>query len=214
MTAPVVSRPTGLVVRVAAVVAGLFVLATLADSWVFHHVAYSRIYDQDWGRLLRLVGYLWTWIIAATALVAHDWSLHDIGSRRGLRRGGLLLAGPTVGGVLAEVAKMMVRRLRPNLTDGLHVFRPWSDRPFATKDLGLPSSHAVVAFAAATMLSRLLPWGMPLWYALAGACALTRVLSQAHFLSDVIAGALVGYLCAVLLWTRFGLRSRPDRRAL
>ena len=199
---------------VAAGVAVLFALANLADSWVFHHAAYPRIYDQDWGRLLRLIGYLWTWVIVAAVFVAHDRSLPDTRSRGGVRRGALLLAAPIVAGLLGEVAKILVHRLRPNLTDGFHVFRPWTDQPFATKDLGLPSSHAVVAFAAATMLSRLLPWGTPLWYALAAACALTRVLSQAHFLSDVIAGALVGYLCAALLWKRFGLRSGPDRRVL
>jgi len=192
-------------IRVAAVLIVLFAAANLADTWVFHHVMYPPIYDHDWGRLLRLVGYLWTWIIVAAVLVARDRAAPEGAvPRSALRRGGLLLAAPIVAGLLAEVAKMLVRRLRPSLTDGLHVFRPWSDRPFATKDLGLPSSHAVVAFAAATMLSRLLPWGTPLWYTLASACALTRVLAQAHFLSDVIAGALVGYLTAVLLWSRFG----------
>jgi len=204
MTGPA-SRPHGSAIRVAAVLIVLFAAANLVDTWVFHHVTYPRIYDHDWGRLLRLVGYLWTWIIVAAVLVARDRAAPEGAvPRSALRRGGLLLSAPVVAGLAAEVAKMLVRRVRPSLTDGLHVFRPWSDRPFATKDLGLPSSHAVVAFAAATMLSRLLPWGTPLWYTLAYACALTRVLAQAHFLSDVIAGALVGYLTAVLLWSRFG----------
>ena len=209
------SRLSGPVVRVAAVGAVLFAAANVADAWVFHHVSYPRIYDHDWGRLLRLVGYLWTWIIVAAVFVARDRATPE-GSvpRSALRRGGLLLGAPVFAGLAAEVAKILVRRVRPSLTDGLHVFRPWSDRPFATKDLGLPSSHAVVAFAAATMLARLCPWGTPVWYALALACGVTRVLSQAHFLSDVIAGALVGYLCAVLLWARFGHGSGPERRAL
>lgn len=197
-----------------AVLAAVFVVSNLGDSWVFHHVSAQRIYDHDWGRLLRLVGYLWTWVIVAAVFVAHDRAPRDgTAPRGGFRRGGLLLAAPVVAGLLAEVAKMLVRRVRPNLTDGLHVLRPWSDQPFATKDLGLPSSHAVVAFAAATMLARLLPWGAPLWYALAVACAVTRVVSQAHFLSDVIAGALVGYLCAALLWARFGMGSGQDERS-
>ncbi|HTY06865.1 MAG TPA: phosphatase PAP2 family protein [Gemmatimonadales bacterium] len=211
MKSPARWRRLGFDVRPVIVAAACFVLANLCDRWVFSHAASPRIYDHDWGRLLRLIGYLWTWVIIAAALVAHDRATRGPGWRGALRRGSLLLAAPVVAGLAAEVAKMLVRRLRPNLTDGLHVFRSWSDRPFATKDLGLPSSHAVVAFAAAAMLSRLLPWGTALWYALASACAVTRVLAQAHFLSDVIAGALVGYLGAALLWTRFGRRSEADR---
>src|SRR5260370_30463795 len=74
------------------------------------------------------------------------------------------------------------------------MFRPWLDQPFSTAKLGLPSSEAAVAFAAAAMLARLFPESRVLWYGLALGCALTRVASGAHFLSDVALAALVGYV--------------------
>ena len=40
------------------------------------------------------------------------------------------------------------------------------------------------------------------WYGLALGCALTRVASGAHFLSDVVLAALVGYVVTLFLWAR------------
>jgi hypothetical protein len=54
-----------------------------------------------------------------------------------------------LGGIIAELLKIALRRERPGLTDGAHVFRPWSEHPLSTAQLGLPSSEVAVAFAAA-----------------------------------------------------------------
>jgi membrane-associated phospholipid phosphatase len=62
-----------------------------------------------------------------------------------------------------------------------------------------------VAFAAAAALARLFPDTWLLWYAIAVGCALTRVASGAHFVSDVILAALVGYVSTRILWPRHGL---------
>ncbi|PYO97559.1 MAG: hypothetical protein DMD60_06555 [Gemmatimonadetes bacterium] len=96
---------------------------------------------------------------------------------------------------------------RPGLADGAHVFRPWSDHPFSTGQLGLPSSEAAVAFAAAAALARLFPEAGLLWYALALGCALTRVASGAHFMSDAVLAAFVGYVVVWMLWRRRRSRS-------
>jgi membrane-associated phospholipid phosphatase len=82
------------------------------------------------------------------------------------------------------------------------VFRPWSDRPFSTAELGLPSSEAAVAFAAAAVLARLFPEARALWYGVALGCALTRVAARAHFMSDIVFAALVGYVVTLILWRR------------
>jgi membrane-associated phospholipid phosphatase len=57
-----------------------------------------------------------------------------------------------------------------------------------------------VAFAAAAILARVFPESRGLWYGIAIGCALTRVASGAHFVSDVVLGALVGYVVSVSLW--------------
>jgi membrane-associated phospholipid phosphatase len=59
-----------------------------------------------------------------------------------------------------------------------------------------PSAHASSAFAVATIFSgryrehRWVPWVV---YGLASAVALSRVPGQAHFPSDIFAGAVLGY---------------------
>jgi membrane-associated phospholipid phosphatase len=107
-----------------------------------------------------------------------------------------------LGGIIAELLKIVLRRERPGLTDGAHVFRSWSEQPFSTARLGLPSSEVAVAFAAATALARLFPNAWLLWYALAVGCAVTRVASGAHFMSDVLLAALVGYGSTLIIWPR------------
>lgn len=114
----------------------------------------------------------------------------------------MLFWSAALGGAVAELLKLTLRRERPALTDGVHVFRPWGDRPFSTAELGLPSSEAAVAFAAAAMLARLFPEASVLWYGLALGCALSRVASGAHFMSDVVLAALVGYVVTLILWPR------------
>lgn len=176
-------------------------VASLADAWTYHHVALPRVYDTDWGRALRTMGYWPVWVIVAFALWRHgDASGQPPDtSARARWRAGWLLGAVTIAGLLAELLKLVVRRERPGAGAGLYVFRAWSDRPFSTGGFGMPSSHAVEAFAAATVLAGCFPETAAVWYGLAIGCAVTRVLSGAHFLSDVVAGAALGVLVAVAL---------------
>jgi membrane-associated phospholipid phosphatase len=114
-----------------------------------------------------------------------------------------------ISGGVAEVLKLLFRRERPGLHDGASVFRAFSDRPFSTSALGMPSSHVMVAFAGAVVLARLFPRTAPVAYLLAAGCAATRVLAHAHFASDVVVGALAGWAVGALMWTRFGADRHP-----
>jgi membrane-associated phospholipid phosphatase len=193
-------------IRIAATLILLFLIAQLSDQWTFHHFTFPGIYGRGWGRMLRLAGYFPLWSIVALALVLHDWVPRTLPSlRRATRRGLLLFWSAALGGIIAELLKIALRRERPGLTDGAHVFRPWSEHPLSTAQLGLPSSEVAVAFAAAAALARLFPDAWLLWYAVAVGCALTRVASGAHFMSDVILGALVGYVSVLILWPRQAL---------
>jgi hypothetical protein len=66
----------------------------------------------------------------------------------------LLFGSAALGGIVAELLKIGLRRQRPGLSNGAHVFRSWSDQPLSTAQLGLPSSEVAVAFAAAAALAR------------------------------------------------------------
>jgi membrane-associated phospholipid phosphatase len=190
--------------RFLAISAVLLLVAHLADRWASVHLVFPKFGETDLGRLLRIQGFLPTWIIVAAALVMADWPLRAVqGTRAAYRRGALVLGSATLGGALAEVLKILIRRERPASEVGGYVFRAWSDRPFSTAGLGIPSSHVLVAFGALAMLALLFPRARPVWYALAVGCAFSRVAAHAHFLSDVTAAGILGVIVAELLWRRF-----------
>lgn len=188
--------------RVIIVAIAAIVVAHLADTWAWRELISPGVYDHDLGRMFRVVGYLPLWLLLAVAL----WL-----TTRDRRRALLLALVPTAGGLLAEVLKILLRRERPGLHNGEYFFRPYADHFLATRDLGLPSSHTLVAFSAAWLLCRFYPRGWPVWLLLAAGCALSRVQAQAHFLSDVTVAAVAGYLLVAAIWVRWGETSPAPR---
>ncbi|MEO8452644.1 MAG: phosphatase PAP2 family protein, partial [Gemmatimonadota bacterium] len=181
---------------------------SLADGWLYHHGQIANVYDRDWARLFRAVGYFPTWLLIAVAVWLEQRPADAIRARRnGL---GLLLA-PGLTGLAAEVVKLLVRRDRPGLHDGDYAFRSFLDHPFRSTDFGLPSSHAAVAFGGAALAAQLFPRAAPVLYLLALGCGVTRILAGAHFASDVAVAAALGVLTATLLGRRMGIgRDAPS----
>jgi len=60
-----------------------------------------------------------------------------------------------------------------------------------------PSGHALIPFALATALSILFPRFGSLAFIPATVIALSRVVITAHYVSDVIAGAVIGMVCTL-----------------
>ena len=61
---------------------------------------------------------------------------------------------------------------------------------------GFPSGHTIAAFSVATVVARRYrnrKWVPYVAYGLAGAVGFSRVSLNAHFVSDVFAGAALGY---------------------
>ena len=198
------------------VVAGVaIVVAHLLDAWAQVNLVDSDIYDDDFGRLLRVMGFYPLWLLGGMAILLTDWPAVRcwLARREACRRAGLLILAPAVGGLVAEVGKVAFRRLRPGEVPGEYVFRSWAERPFYSGGLGLPSSHTLVAFAAAALMARLFPRAAPVWYLLAAGCGLSRVAAGAHFLSDVTVAAVLGWLTAWAIWNwNFG-RGRDESLA-
>ncbi len=79
-----------------------------------------------------------------------------------------------------------------------------------------PSSHTSTSFAAALALTFGLkkPWVGISAYALAALIAFSRLYNYVHFPSDVLAGALVGTFCAIvmiIIYKRFKLDEKLSR---
>jgi len=183
-------------------------IAHLLDPLAFQYLRVDNIYGEDWGRFLRVQGFLPLWLVAGGALMLQDG---DRGRRLWRGRGGLLMGSATLGGIAAELLKLLFRRLRPGEL-GEYAFRPFAERTFSTGGLALPSSHALVAFGAAAMLARLFPRARWVWWGLAWGCGLSRVAAGAHFLSDVVVAAVVGWLVGwwVWRWRRPGELTSPN----
>ena len=172
------------------------VLAHLLDPVAFRFLRIDDVYGDDLGRMLRVMGFVPLWLAAGAAVMLEErtpWR------RMARSRGGMIIAGAILGGIAAELAKLIVRRRRPYEL-GEYVFRPFTERPFSTGGLGMPSSHALVAFGAAAVLSRIYPRAWVVWWGLAWGCGLSRVAGGAHFLSDVVAAAVIGWLVGALVW--------------
>ena len=178
------------------------IIAHLLDPWFYAHFRVENIYGEDWGRLLRVMGYLPLWFAAALALAMHD------GKERGYRRALLLALTPALTGLVGEALKLFFRRERPGAHDGAYFIRPFAERPFSTSGLALPSSHAIVAFGAAATLSRLFPRAWPIWWALAWGCGFSRIAAGAHFFSDIVVAAVAAWVVVALLWRRV---AQPER---
>jgi membrane-associated phospholipid phosphatase len=189
-----------------------YVGARLADDGA--SVARERLGGRDWYQVLRGAGNLIPWIVVAAAIGLVGSARRDRAGESGARfsvgavdAAGAsdswlpvrLIASAALAGGIADAIKPLIGRVRPMFTDGRTEFRVLGGfRELAEKHLsfGLPSSHAAVAFGAACALS--FAWPRLAWVLgpLAAGCAYSRLASGAHFLTDVLVGALLGYACA------------------
>jgi len=119
-----------------------------------------------------------------------------------------LFTAVAVSGVTADVIKVVIGRARPKLLflNGTYDFT-WFG--WHADHWSFPSGHAATAAALMTALWCL--WPRPLWLYVGAAAlvAVARVATGQHFLSDVIAGAVIGVLATRAL-ARWLLQSRPS----
>jgi undecaprenyl-diphosphatase len=128
--------------------------------------------------LLARSGDSWLWAVITLLLL---WQWRELGFA-------LLW---TVAGValIVAVSKGVFKRKRP------------SDPrvAFSTDKYSFPSGHAARVSAVAVTLTFFLPSGWLLWVLWATAVSIARVILSRHYLSDIVAGWLVGITYALNL---------------
>lgn len=93
------------------------------------------------------------------------------------------------------VLKMIVQRSRPIEVERLFNFLIYS----------FPSTHTTCAFAVLPILNYVFKKQYWLWYTIIILIAVSRLYLHYHYLSDVLAGALIGY---TLGWAAIHLKER------
>jgi membrane-associated phospholipid phosphatase len=95
----------------------------------------------------------------------------------------------------SEVLKVGLGRARPNAGLGRGEFEPGTrDERFHS----MPSNHSAVMWAAVTPYAR--EFGAPWLYGVAALANLARAGSREHWVSDTVAGSLLGYALGSLAW--------------
>lgn len=98
-------------------------------------------------------------------------------------------------GFISTAIKIAVGRRRPYGGDSQYVFKPFRN---TTEFRSLPSGHTVIAFAVSTAFAKSLPntvWRV-FWYGSAAWVAAARIYHNAHWASDVVPSAVLGYSVA------------------
>ncbi len=116
---------------------------------------------------------------------------------------GRLILAMLIGPLAAVWAgKLSVGRLRPRWFTGSQwqetftgFFPNFNDAKRVHFD-SFPSGDAALAFAVAFILAQYFPRHRFILYFLAVGCAAERIFSQYHYISDVLLGAMIGYLSA------------------
>ncbi len=91
-------------------------------------------------------------------------------------------------GLIVPTLKLIVGRSRPRANQGVHDFHPLNG------SYSFPSGHAAAAFSVATSVAEHYDalWVKGLSYGIATMVAYARMEKDAHYLSDVTAGAMIG----------------------
>lgn len=130
-------------------------------------------------------------------------------NKRTRRAGALALLAMVLGLLVTNITiKPLVERARPWLD--------WPIVPLVTeKDPNsFPSGHTCAAFAAGMIWMRALPWR---WGRIAAVVAavlmgLSRLYVGVHYPTDVLAGAVIGSLCAWAAWKAYQIIEEKRNR--
>lgn len=100
--------------------------------------------------------------------------------------------------IISQTIKITAGRSRPYTNDGSNTWKPFT---FTDRNYSFPSGHTTVAFTIATVLSYRIDkwWAYASLYSLATSTAIARIYLDKHWASDVLMGAGIGTVSALLI---------------
>ena len=201
-TTPILPRYFALFVIFSVLVIGV---AGYFDGQISIYMSSSR---NSFFWLLRIVTdaakshfYLIPALLIMTVITTLDWRQRKLGARkvlvRAYERAAFVFFSIIIPGILVNIAKQFVGRGRPRTLDeyGVYAFKPFE---FVHTFQSFPSGHSATAGSIGMIIALYMPalrW--PALFVL-GILAFARITANAHYLSDVIAGYLLGSVLTLL----------------
>ena len=112
-----------------------------------------------------------------------------------------------VAGLASSTGKMLVGRERPLESKGASVFHgPWKG-PISSRQQSMPSGHTTTAAALAVVLVHFYPGLRGVMIALVAGVGINRIVTVAHYPSDVVVGAWLGTCVAAAMVGRSWLNA-------
>jgi len=198
-----------LVGAIVLIVASMFLLDAAASQWARqlpHWVAVTGDEISNFALGSRFSYPLGLFILLLAALTRPSLPI----SARGVlevfaARAGFLFIAIGLPGLFDTVVKRLIGRARPYV--GAHD-DPFAYMPFIWRPdyASMPSGHSTTAAAAAIAIGAIWPQARPIVWLYALIIMSARVLMNVHHPSDVIAGALVGTVGALMIRRWFAMR--------
>jgi len=119
------------------------------------------------------------------------------------KNGIILISSVALSGIISGIIKVSVGRYRPVkfFKENLYGFDGWHFNEYRFNSF--PSGHTTTAFAAGVALALMFPRQRAFFIMFGFFIAFTRVATTVHYLSDTLAGALIGTVTAVYLHKKY-----------
>ena len=174
--------------KATAVVGGVVVASALSDKPVDRFVKkhQNSASFRNWDKLGKVMPF---------ALVGAAGAAFAFGDERVQNIGLISMQSVAAATGLSLVGKYAIGRARPGEERG-----PWSSVGSGNNrsDASFPSGHSAIAFAAVTPFAK--EYDAPWLYSVAALGSAGRVAGRKHWVSDTVAGGILGYAVGSWLW--------------
>ncbi|MCB2191079.1 MAG: phosphatase PAP2 family protein [Deltaproteobacteria bacterium] len=148
---------------------------------------------KAWGKAAYWMGHGGVQLALGAILMANGFQL---GRFKRVKAGIYSIWAVSISGVAVQVVKYLAGRARPRMNLQADM---WFGLSFNSDMHSFPSGHTATSFALAAWLAYRYPHMAVVFYGMATFVAVGRVISGAHFPSDILAGAVLGMLVGSVL---------------